>query len=233
MTRIKKIVIKAKVGNYKEYSLNNTAVYLEVLKVFRDDVGISKVIKLYGSNVCCLCLLDFQRRFLVGSIVYVAVGLEYNDMDAGHTINNPDNAFEEFWEFYPSSCLTVLLTEDGEKLTGAIAPDISEYPLSVFEERLNNCSFSLEELHEYQCMDTDYLIYPNPTEDGTIHIENMYKYSAIKHVEIIDISGRSVYSQNFEIDPFQRTDVTLPHSGLYIIAFTCAETTFYKKVIAE
>src|SRR5687768_7026869 len=100
----KKIVIKARVDNYKEYSPDNTAVYLEVLKIFRDDVGITSIIKLYGTTTCCDCSIDFRSEFIVGDTLYLAIGLEYNNQNIGGTIVNPDDIYEDFWEFYPSAC---------------------------------------------------------------------------------------------------------------------------------
>lgn len=229
----KKVVVKVRVGNYKEYSDANTAVYLEVLKVFRDDVGITSIIKLYGSNECCLCMLDFRYRFKVNSILYLAIGLEYNNQDAGYSIVNPDAIYEDFWEFYPSSCLTILLAETESRISGSIAEGIAEYPASIFEERLENCDYSLDELQEYQCMDTDYIVYPNPSEDGTIYISNNYYYSAINRIQIFDTGGKLVYTEDFEQTDYQRTKIEFIHSGFYIIAFTCAHETFYKKIIVE
>lgn len=229
----KKIVIKARVANYKEYSPNNTAAYLEVLKVFRDDVGITNIIKLYGKATCCECLLDFTRQFIVGSTIYLAMGLEYNNQDAGYEIINPEDIYENFWEFYPSSCLSVVLTTEEDRIMGPIAKDIFEYSLDIFEENLENCNFSLEELQQYQCADKDYIVYPNPSEDGTISISNNYKYSAIKNIQIFDTSGKLVFSSDFEMKPFQKAQIEFLNSGLYIIAFTCSSDTFYKKIIVQ
>ena len=226
-------MVKVRVGNYKEYSDDNTAVYLEVLKVFRDDVGITSIIKLYGSNECCDCQLRFRQKFIVDSILYLAIGLEYNNQDAGYGIVNPDAIYEDFWEFHPISCLTVVLSKEESRVMGSIAKDIGEYPLSIFEERLENCDYSLDELQEFQCMDTDYIVYPNPSEDGTIYISNHYRYSAINHIQIFDTSGKLVYSEDFEQISYQKTKVEFMHSGFYIIAFTCAQETFYKKIVVE
>jgi hypothetical protein len=229
----KKIVIKAKVGTYKEYSPENTALYLEVLDVFRDDVGITPVIKLYGSTTCCLCHLHFQNRFIKGSTIYLAVGLEYNGHDAGNHIVNPDGPYEDYWEFFPSSCLTVVLTTEEGRIKGPIAEYVTEYPMTVFDEKLENCDYSLSELQEYQCADEDYIVSPNPSQDGMITIRNSYDFSAIENIQIFDTSGRLVYSREFESTPFQRTQIEFQDKGLFIIAFRCSQSTFYKKFIVQ
>lgn len=229
----KKIVIKAKVGTYKEYSPKNTAVYLEVLETLRDDVGITPVIKLYGSTLAGPCHLNFKYRFAKGSTIYLAIGLEFDGLDAGDPIINPDAQYEDYWEFFPSSCLTVVLTTEEDRIEGSIAPFITEYPLAVFETSLDDCDYSFSELKQYQCADEDYIVSPNPTLDGMITIRNSYDFSAIDNIRIFDMAGRLVYSRDFAHLPFQRTEIAFDQKGLFIIAFTCSQSTFYEKIIVQ
>lgn len=78
-----------------------------------------------------------------------------------------------------------------------------------------------------------FIIYPNPSEDGIINIGNQYRYTSIRRVRIFDTSGRLLYTENLELDPFQHAKFDLKFSGLYILEFQCKESTFYKKIIVE
>jgi len=229
----KKVVFEATVVNYKEYSTLNTAVYLKITRIYRDDVGLTEIIKLYGSRQEADCHIDFVNTFKLGANLLIAIGLEYSGQDAGFHIVNPDDIYEDFWEFAPHLCLAIVLTKKDDKIFGPIAPSIFEYPSEIFEERLENCNFSLDELDNYRCADTDYLIYPNPSEDGKVKIVNGFKYSSIDQIKIFTIDGKLLFSMNYHNDPFQRTEIDLKHSGIFIIEITCNEKISYRKFVVE
>ena len=227
-----KIAIEATVLHHKVYSQND-AVYLSVDKIFRDDVGITDTIKLYGESETADCHVDVLRRFPVGAKVYLIIGLQYNGEDWAHEYVNPDAIYENYWEVAPFSCLMILLSVTNNIVSGPILSEVREYPLSSFENHLQNCDYSLEELNSSRCKDLPFRVYPNPSEDGEINIVNQYRYTSINRIRIFDTAGRLLYAQKLDWDPFQKAKFDLKYSGLYIVEFQCEESTFYEKVIIE
>ena len=229
----KKVVFRATVADYKEYSVNNTAVYLYVTEIYRDDVGISNIIKLYGSTQSGDCHMFFRNRFTKGADMFIALGLEYNGNSVGFDFVNPDDPFEDYWEFAPHLCTTVVLSTEADKVNGAVAPSISEYPIDQFIKGLDSCNYNLEDLNKYRCMDTDFIIYPNPSPDGKIQIMNGFNYSAIDKVRIYGLDGKVIYTYDFGFDAFQKTELTIKFSGLYLMEIQCDNNTEFRKFIVE
>jgi len=226
----KKIAIEATVLHHKVYSQND-AVYLNVDKIYRDDVGISSIIKLYGKSGTGDCHVDVLKRFPDGVKVYLIVGLEYNGHDVTHGFTNPDAIYENYWEVAPFSCFMVLLNVKNDIVSGRISDKLYEYPLGLFEQHLETCDYSIEELNMFRCHQLPFKVYPNPSADGIINIGNEYYYTAIKRIRIYDISGRLLYDQSFILDPFQHASFDLKNAGLYIVEFQCEGSTLYEKVI--
>lgn len=229
----KKIAIEATVIHHRIY-LQNDAVYLKVDQVFRDDIGITNVIKLYGKSGTTDCHVDVLRRFPKGSKVYLILGLEYNGEAVWtHSYVNPDNLYEDLWEIAPFSCFMVLLEVKNNIISGPILPELGEYPLAEFESTLQNCDYSEEVLSNYRCNQLPFKIYPNPSTDGIVNIGNLYRNSSIKRIRICDLSGRYLYDKILESIPFQRATIILDYSGLYFVEFQCEENTFFEKVIVQ
>lgn len=228
----KKVVIEGTVLRHVSYSKDD-AVYLKVDQVFRDDVGISGIIKLYGQPETGDCHVDVLKRFPDGSKVYVAIGLEFNGQPVSHSFTNPDALYEDYWEIAPFSCFMALLNVKNGIVSGRIIPQVFEYPLDVFEQHIETCNYSIEDLNISRCNQLPFKIFPNPSSDGTFHIANEYRYTSIKRIRIFDVSGRIIYDQTLEPDTFQKASFHLPHSGLYILEFQCQEAAFFEKVIVE
>lgn len=147
-----KIAIEATVLHHKVYPQFD-AVYLSVDKIFRDDVGITDIIKLYGESETAGCQVDVLKRFPDGTKVYLIIGLQNNGVDYGHEYVNPDANYEDYWEFAPFSCLMVLLSVTNDIVSGPILNNVPEYPLSSFENHLENCDYSNDELNSFRCQD--------------------------------------------------------------------------------
>jgi hypothetical protein len=226
------IAIEATVLHHKVY-LQNDAVFLKVDKVFRDDVGITDVIKLYGKSGTADCHVDVLNRFPDGTKVYLIIGLQYNGNDVSHSFVNPDAIYEDHWEIAPFSCLMISLTVRNNIVTGPILPGVGEYPLAEFESRLQNCDFPEEVLNNSRCTQLPFRIYPNPSTDGIVNIGNLYRYSSIKRIRICDISGRFVYDEILESVPYQKATIRFEYSGVYILEFQCEENTFFEKIIVQ
>jgi len=193
----KKVVFEATVDNVKEYSPNNRAVYLRINKIYRNDVGMPDYIKIYGGNGAGECKLFIGQNIKPGVRLFIAMGLEYNGEPLGFGIDNPEALSEEIWEFAPFHCFTVILPVDNNIIFGPVAPEIYEYPLNVFESKLENCDYSLEEMYQARCNGGDFIVYPNPSEDGIITIGNNYNYSSISNVKIYSSDGRLMFSKDF------------------------------------
>lgn len=229
----KKIVIEATVSHHRIYPQND-AVYLKVDQIFRDDIGITSVIKLYGKSGTTDCHVDVLKRFPDGSKVYLILGLEFDGEAAWtHSYVNPDDIFENLWEIAPVSCFMVLLEVKNNIVTGPLLYGLGEYPLAEFESSLQNCEYPKEVLDNYRCDQLPFLVYPNPSTDGVINIGNLYRYTSITRVRICDLSGRYIYDEIIESIPFQKATFTFDFSGMYIIEFHCDDKIFYEKLIVQ
>ena len=226
------IAIEATVLHHKVY-LQNDAVFLRVDKVFRDDVGITDVIKLYGKAETADCHVNVLDRFPDGAKVYLIIELQYNGNDVSHGFVNPDAIYEDHWEMAPLSCLLVVLEVHNNIVSGPILPELREFPLGEFEKYLQHCDFPEDVLNTNRCDQLPFRIYPNPSRDGIIHIGNHYRYTSIKRIRIFDLSGRNVYDETLDVYPLQKAIVTFTYSGMYILEFRCEENTFIEKLMVQ
>jgi len=229
----KKIVIEATVSHHRIYEQND-AVYLKVDQIFRDDIGITSFIKIYGESGTADCHVDVLKRFPDDSKVYLILGMEFNGEGAWtHSFVNPDDFYEDLWEIAPFSCFMVLLEVKNNIVSGPILPDLSEYPLADFESRLQNCDYPEEVLDNYRCDQLPFIVYPNPSTDGVINIGNLYRYTSISRIRICDLSGRYIYDEIVESIPYQKATFTFDFSGMYILEFHCSDKVFYEKLIVQ
>lgn len=229
-----RVFIKGKVIDHVEYSHLNVAVYIEVLDILRDDVGISDTIKLFGDNTNSSCRI-YPYGFKVDSEIYLGLGLTYSGNPIGYDVVDPDLEQDKYWSFGPSLCSTIKLRIKNDIVRGAISEQdlIYEYPLEFFESNLESCSFSLQELNTLKCNSGHFMVYPNPSNGEEINLKNEYFYSSITRVNIYSVDGKLKKQLNFTIDSFQKVKFELDNSGIYILEIFCEEQVYYKKVVVK
>jgi hypothetical protein len=81
---------------------------------------------------------------------------------------------------------------------------------------------------------SDFTIYPNPLRQGNLRIE-MLNTSSDTYVNIIDLSGKQVFSSKFNKQGNQIEQLDLSHlnSGLYIISMISNQGKVSKKLIVD
>ena len=166
--------------------------------------------------------------------MYLILGLEDNGEPAWtHSYVNPDDLYEDLWEIAPATCYMVLLDVKNGIVSGPIRSDVREYPVLEFEDRLQSCDYPKEVLDDYRCDQVPFLVYPNPSADGVIHIGNLYRFTSITRIRICDLSGRYIYDEIIASVPFQKAIFSFDFSGMYILEFHCGDQVFYEKMIVQ
>lgn len=229
-----KIFIKGKVLGHKEYSEQNIAVYIEVLETFRDDVGVTDTLKLFGGSSKSDCKVN-PYRFQTESEIYLGLGLTYSDNPVGYEAVDPDLEQDKYWSYGMLLCTMIKLKIEDDIVRGSISENeiMNEYPLEIFESRLESCSFSEKELNNYRCNSDNFIVYPNPSNGEEINLRNDYFYTAISIVNIYSIDGKLKQQLDFSIEPFQKVKFKLEESGIYILEIFCEGNLFYKKVVVK
>lgn len=226
-----KLFIKGKVLSHVEYSENNIAVYIEVYKKFRDDVGVTDTIKLFGSIYEAGCQIN-PYRFKVNSEIYLGM-----EVGTGFDITDPDEEGDRYWSFGMVLCSTVTLGIENDVVRGRISEKdlIFEYPLELFESKLENCEYSNEELNKIRCSIGEYTVFPNPSNGEKIRFRNNNTFigSGIREINVYTIDGRLKNHLEFREAPFQQIDLTIDDSGIYVLEVLCGEEKHYKKVIVK
>jgi putative intracellular protease/amidase len=74
-------------------------------------------------------------------------------------------------------------------------------------------------------------VYPNPT-NGNLSI-SLAEDISIKNISIVDVLGKTVYSNNVNITPTFTIDLSQLKSGVYFIDFETNSTHFQKKIIRK
>ncbi len=229
-----KIFIKGKVLGHKEYSEQNIAVYIEVLEIFRDDVGVTDTLKLFGGASESDCKVN-PYRFQAESEIYLGLGLTYSDNPVGYEAIDPDLEQDKYWSYGMLLCTMIKLKIEDDIVRGSISENeiINEYPLEIFESRLESCSFSEKELNNYRCNSDNFIVYPNPSNGEEINLRNDYFYTAISIVNIYSIDGKLKQQLDFSIEPFQKVKFKLEESGIYILEIFCEGNLYYKKIVVK
>jgi len=226
-----KISIKGKVIDRKEYSLDNRAVYIEVLSVFRDDVGITDTIKLYGpADEGGGCEVPVYALYSVGKEYYISIGLEFFGNPISDFVDDPDYLVEGYWGFRPFRCaMNNLRIRDG-LVKGAITEEIWEYPEAIFEESLENCDFILDPAQDDN-QDAVINIFPNPVKNEMVTIEGRKSIIPISEINIYSIDGKLIMS-NSSVNSF-KTSFSIDYVGLVIVELIIDGSKYYEKIIVE
>ena len=225
------VAFQARVIKHREYSPQNLAVYLEVIKRYKDEVGMTDTIKLYGMKQEASCDVYFSHnRYPVGDTVIMAIGTS----DYGYEFYNPDSLFENYWEYRPNLCKLIYLKVNDGTVVGIITNKISEYPLSWFDEQLEECGFSLEQLQELKCSEDSFILFPNPSATTEVSIRGKYSMNTFERIRVFAADGRLLSDFREKAgEHIYHWKLKGLREGLNIIEITCNGQVYYKKVIVE
>ncbi len=218
---------KAIVIEEKDYGDDNLAVYLRVIKKYKEKIATTDTIKLYGRPWSADCSL-LVHQYNLGDTLIFALG-----DDEGSPIVNPDSTTEAFFEFRPIICSLDILRVKQGKVLGSIKEGVTSYPLNLFEANLWDCSqiVSNVELQEYAHSPKDITIFPNPS-NGNVEIRYDNQFLDVTSIVVYSIEGRIIrVYKNFGKETKGSIPINDLPQGVYIFDINCGEYRLNKKVI--
>ncbi|HOY03871.1 MAG TPA: T9SS type A sorting domain-containing protein [Saprospiraceae bacterium] len=226
-----RMAIEARVIAHKNYGMYNQAVYLQVIKKYKDELSITDTIKIYGSPNEAACAVNVAADFSLGSIVFLAFS-HIDDYAWDGPIVNPDAGQENFSEFKPLSCNMVLLRVEEGIVVGAISEGVYNYPLGNFLTALQDCNYPPIETVEYKCPEVNYTVFPNPSPDGRLHIRSEFVSDYAEKIRVFSIEGRLIHEYSgLRGGPVKSMEIDRLGSGIYVLEITCGGRIYYKKVL--
>lgn len=232
------VAVKGVIFKQKEYSETNHAVYIKILEKYRDDIGITDTIKLYGLPNEAPCYTNVISSYPLNDTIHTL----FRDLD--FPLTNPDSLIEQYFELKLHFCFQIVLREDKGLVRGKISaahpfqfpeyPRFFEYPSSLFKDKLNDCSFDNQELATYNCETSDFLIYPNPVSQDYLIIKTVSKFHQFDRVSIYSINGylkkEISYQGNFDVN-LNKIDINDLLPGIYVIQIECGKKLITKKFV--
>jgi len=225
-----KIALKGIVIKRKNYGNDNHAVYLKVLKKFREEEVFSDTIKIYGGTDDWECDLDVLKWFEFGDTILGAFDTRW----AYSHITNPDSLSEKLTQLNPGLCGFYWFKVNNDKIRGWIDTDIYEYPIDLFETGIQDCDFEKSVIQKILCESDDFYFYPNPSTTSKIQLKGDFWRLEIERVRIFSPSGdllddltglRGFLSVEIHSEKF------IP--GLNILEIHCEGRIFLKKVFMK
>ncbi|HOY03872.1 MAG TPA: T9SS type A sorting domain-containing protein [Saprospiraceae bacterium] len=221
-----KIAIQGRVISNKTYSDDNQAVYMQVLKKYKEDILITDTIKVYGGPNEAACDVDVLWHFQVGDTVLLAFGYVYYYPP----VVNPDSLHENYFGLRPQLCNIVELHVFDGIVNGAISPDVWQYPLDHFNDALHDCSFTTS-VHPEQYAGNHINVYPNPSADGKVYLQTDLPVDLIDRIRVFSVDGRLVR----EMTGLNNGSVILLDTGdlgngLYVLEIQCGAKMLYRKL---
>lgn len=221
------IAFKGVVFDSITYDGYNQAVYVKVVKVYRDDFGLTDTIKLYGKTIDADCSIDVISAFRIGDTVRVLAKSDYKPAP-------PQYTGETYYENYLFSCLTSIIFQEGDLARGRIfwnenQESVRKYPASLLDQALKDCDFGLDQL----CGQDIFEIFPNPAGNSFQFTSKLWSLSFDK-VSLYSINGtrvREYTSSDFEYG--QGLDISGLAPGLYLVEIFCDEQRILKKLVIQ
>lgn len=219
-----KVAIQAEVIRSVVYTSDNYAVYLKVLKKYKDEANITDTIKIYGNEWAATCYVNVLDQFLVGDTVITTFGFSWEE---DPLLFNGDSLTENYYELRPISCDMVNLRVQNGIVSGRIYEGIATYPLSHFENALQQCDFSPPVTAVCH-----YSVYPIPSSDNKVYVRKEYTDNTIEKIRLLSIDGRLLQEYSGLLnDITEPVEIDLPGIGIYLLEIRCSGKVYYKKVI--
>ena len=212
------IAFKGVVVDYKFYTQQNEAVYIKRLKTYRNDFGMTEIVKLYSNNITS-CGVSVDFHFPVGDTVFVAI------IGNSSIANNPDAGEENFYEHVLIACNTNILKQKDGLITGAIERNFVNFGQAgisqeTLEKSFENCSIG-------NCIDDQLILFPNPTNQKAMVLPSS-SFQKFSTGYIIASDGRVVKKLSGFTTEIDLTGLT---DGVYFIQFECDGENIVKKLV--
>jgi len=224
------VAFQAKVIGHREYNPQSMAIYLEVIKKYKDGPGVTDTIKIYGKRDEAGCEVNVCDRYPIGDTLIIAIGSLWNH----NQIINPDSLSENYWEYYPFLCQFIGLKVKNGMVKGKITKEVLEYPLTLFDDQLDGCRFSTEQLGNSWCSEDNFIVFPNPSSTDKATIKGDYNWNTFQKIRVFGADGRLfIELKDIKANPIYPLELEGFQDGLNIIEITCNGQVFYKKIIIE
>jgi len=220
------MAFKAVVLNNKIYSSDYFAVYLKVIKKYKEEVPITDTIKIFGGPNEASCQLDV-RRFVEGDTLLGAVALYSNE-----PVIDPDSLLENFLDLDPGACAVRFLKPRNNWISGFIDDKIFEYPLDLFEKAIDDCSFDFDFIQNHYCSSDEFYLSPNPTANSIVELRGNFRYLEIESIKIYSPSGKLLDELSF-LKSYAGIEIHSQKfvSGLNLLEINCRGRRIIKKLL--
>ncbi len=227
------VIFRGTITDKVVYDNSADAVFLEVNRVYRDNVGIGSLVKLYGGHDGnpTSCDMFLRDKFEIGEEVAVSLFARSADgINHGWAFTNSPGEPAGDWQFGAMQCNLQILRFNEEIVNGFIAPGVNAYPKELFDEAIENCNFDVKTAAETDCAYNDVSIYPNPSAPGVIQIFSDFRTTPYTEIEVYDPSGR--YMETLKIENyFYYAETEMRKKGVWFLKIKCEAGFRTKRVV--
>lgn len=137
------------------------------------------------------------------------------------------------WDHFIHLCTYTLLKIEGGQLHGPLAPNVEEYPLSLFEQQqeAGDCAFYEQLISD--CSATDYTVFPNPLRSGTLHISPQAGGRPAESLRLFSAHGQLVRQHKFTTTVSQPLVLGHLAAGIYWLEISCGEHRQVKRLVVQ
>ncbi|MCC6282838.1 MAG: T9SS type A sorting domain-containing protein [Saprospiraceae bacterium] len=224
-----KVAVQARVLHSVVYAPDNFAVYLKVLKIYKQEVPITDTIKVYGNDQDFACYVNVLSFFPVGDTV---IGAFSSFQFTEAQLPNPDSLTEHYYEVRPTLCNMLVLNLLHGIVTGPITEGLDAYPLDHFEDGLSTCIFPVVDVPEYENPELHFRIYPNPSRSGKLYISSQSSHDPIEKIRVYAVDGR-LNCEYFNLSENQPLplEISISGTGVHVLEIHSGGKVFYQKAI--
>lgn len=223
------VAVQAKVINSVIYGQDNYAVYMKVIKNYKEETHpVTDTIKVYGNDWEASCFVNVLNYFPVGDTVIVG----FTDFEMSpEVLFNPDSLTEHYTEVRPILCGMVSLAVQNATVYGLIHPGVNSFPLSHFQNALTTCDFSITTGVSEEA-DSDFRLFPNPSQQGKMYLLQENLNDPVDRVLVYAADGRLVREYRVPAGQGQSPIELEPGTaGMYWIEIHCGAKTYFRKAM--
>ena len=224
------LIIYGEVVEKVSYSDDNQAIYLNVLHKFKGG-DITDLIKIYGVDSSVTCSESIDSYNIGDQYIF---SFDDSLLHWNAPIINPDANIEDYVSYRPFTCGRHRLRVINGMVRGKIWSDqtVSEYPLDLFIEEADDCSFAVTNVDAELNVEENFIIYPNPISD-LITIKNSTLAEENVTLKIYASDGKLIQiKENFPINE-QVSNWPSLKSGVYYLEILWKNKRIIKKIISR
>lgn len=222
------LVVYGEVTDKVSYGVDNQAIYLTVLNKIRGG-DITNIVKIYGAENSVTCSESIGSYDIGDQFIF---SFDDSLLHWNGPIVNPDANIEDYVEYRPVTCGRHRLSVINGMVRGKIktGQTVSEYPLDLFIQEVNDCSFSVTNVEVAPKVEENFVIHPNPVTE-VITIKNTLINQGNITVKFYSSDGKLVHVR--EDFPLNEQVSNLPSlgSGVFYLEIIWKRKRTVKKII--